>query len=81
MSLAGHVSKRPAGSVSRLLRDIMKQCMREKDQYQRAIRRALSRQPFLSTAAGICRAKKPMTAPVLCDEATSSHCATHKKQE
>ncbi len=36
-------------SVSRLLRDILKERMRDKDQYQRAIRRALSRQPFLST--------------------------------
>jgi hypothetical protein len=36
-------------SVSRLLGDILKERMREKDQYQRTMRRALSRQPFLST--------------------------------
>ena len=36
-------------SVSRLLGDILKERMREKDRYERAMRRALSRQPFLST--------------------------------
>jgi len=36
-------------SVSRLLGEILKEHMREKDEYQRALRRALGRQPFLKT--------------------------------
>ena len=36
-------------SVSRFLGDILKERMLERDQYRRAMRRALARQPFLST--------------------------------
>ena len=36
-------------SVSRLLGGILKEGMREKDAYQRAMRRALARKPFLKT--------------------------------
>ena len=36
-------------SVSRLLGEFLKERMIEKEGYQRAIRRALARQPFLST--------------------------------
>jgi len=36
-------------SVSRLLGGILKDCMLEKDGYQRAMRRALARKPFLKT--------------------------------
>jgi hypothetical protein len=36
-------------SVSRLLGDILKEGMLEKDGYQRAMRRALARKPFLKT--------------------------------
>jgi len=36
-------------SVSRLLGEILKEHMREKDEYQRALRRALGGRPFLKT--------------------------------
>jgi len=36
-------------SVSRLLGEILKEKMLAKDEYQRAMRRALGRQPFLKT--------------------------------
>ena len=36
-------------SVSRLLADILKERMREKDSYDRAMREALARKPFLKT--------------------------------
>jgi hypothetical protein len=36
-------------SVSRLLADILKERMREKDSYERAMREALARKPFLKT--------------------------------
>lgn len=36
-------------SVSRLLGEILKERMRADDDYQRAMRRALSRKPFLKT--------------------------------
>jgi len=36
-------------SVSRLLADLLKERMREKDSYKRAMREALSRKPFLKT--------------------------------
>jgi hypothetical protein len=36
-------------SVSRLLGDILKQRMLEKNSYERAMRRSLARKPFLST--------------------------------
>ena len=36
-------------SVSRFLAEILKDRMREKDSYQRAMRRALARKPFLRT--------------------------------
>lgn len=36
-------------SVSRLLGDILKERMLAKDSYERAMRRALSRKPFLKT--------------------------------
>jgi len=36
-------------SVSRLLGEILKQAMLEEDGYQRAMRRALARKPFLKT--------------------------------
>ena len=36
-------------SVSRLLADLLKERMREKDSYERAMREALSRKPFLKT--------------------------------
>ena len=36
-------------SVSRLLGDFLKERMIEKEGYQRAMRRALARQPFLNT--------------------------------
>jgi hypothetical protein len=36
-------------SVSRLLAQILKERMLQKDEYERAMRRALARQPFLKT--------------------------------
>ena len=36
-------------SVSRLLSEILKERMLEKDRYERAMRRALARKPFLKT--------------------------------
>jgi hypothetical protein len=36
-------------SVSRLLAEILKERMIEKDDYERAMRRALARKPFLNT--------------------------------
>lgn len=36
-------------SVSRLLAEILKEQMAEKDSYERALRRALARKPFLKT--------------------------------
>ena len=42
-------AERKEMSVSRLLGEILKEGMLEKDAYQRAMRRALARKPFLKT--------------------------------